>query len=285
LRELDLSGTPLGAISLDRVLGQESLSELRILHLDRCGSAMANIRALAASRYWTQAEQLRMRSGTIPENSLGPLFTASGSSELRILDVSGNYFRAAGVRGLCSARWADSLTWLGLSRNYLTDDALRDIASCPRFSRLRTLHLAYNNNHDQDGADSDDRITDVGIRALAESPHLANLRLLSLSGTNVSVAGVEAILNSPHMRLTGLGLAECRITDEMIRVLANSPALARLEWLDVGGYQDPAVGDRLLPLAESRYLSPLCELNIRGQWFDDNTRAAFRERLGRRLSE
>jgi len=191
LRSLDLSGTPLGAISLDDVLRQPSLSELRVLNLNRCGSAMANIRALAASRYWTQAEELRMRNGTVPENSLEPLFKAAGSTRLRVLDVSENYFRDAGVVGLCGASWANSLTWLGLSRNYLTDESLRAIAKCERLTNLRTLHLAFIHNY-QPGADSNDRITDAGLRALLESAHLSNLRHLNLSGSALKAATLAA---------------------------------------------------------------------------------------------
>ncbi|MBA4190744.1 MAG: hypothetical protein C0467_22390 [Planctomycetaceae bacterium] len=182
LRSLDLTGTPLGAISLENVLQQPSLSELRVLNLNRCGSAMANIRALAASRFWTQAEELQMHSGTIPENSLESLFTSTGSPNLRVLEVSENYFRDAGVAGLCSAKWAGSLTTLDLSRNYLTDESLRLLAGCERFAQLRTLNLSFNNHYDQPGADPGDRITDAGLRALAQSPHLTNLRKLDIRG-------------------------------------------------------------------------------------------------------
>jgi hypothetical protein len=284
LRALDLSGTPLGAFSLADILRQDALAGLRVLGLNRCGSAMANIQALAASRFWAQAEELRMRNGTIPEHSLDPLFASDGPPGLRVLDVGENYFRDEGVRRLCGAKWADSLEWLGLSRNYLTDEALRLIASCPRFSRLRTLHLSGNNNYDQEGAAVEDRVTNAGVRALAESPHLANLRVLSLSGTDISTAAVEAILNSPHLRLHGLGLADCSLSPAAVRALAESPALARLEWLDLGA--DTALrDDALLPLAESEYLSPACELNARGCQADDATLRALRERLGRRLGE
>lgn len=285
LRELDLSGTPLGAFSLAEILCQEALAELRVLHLNRCGSAMANIRALAESRYWTQAEELRMQHGTIPEHSLDPLFGSGGSAGLRVLDVSDNYFRDAGVTRLCGASWAGSLEWLGLSRNYLTDDALRQIASCERFARLRTLHLNGNNNYEQEGAEFEDRVTDAGVRALAESPHLANLRLLSVSGTDVTGAGLFAILRGSYWRLEGLGLAECPIDAHDIEVLAESPALARLGWLDLSNDSHRLSGDALMPLAESEYLSPRCELDVRGCYADENTLSALRERLGRRLSE
>ncbi len=230
LRELDLSGTPLGAIALENVLRQDSLSELRVLDLNRCGSAMANIRALAASRFWTQAEELRMQNGVIPENSLEPLFSSAGPPNLRLLDMSQNFFRDAGVRGLCGARWGGSLTWLGLAQNYLTDDALHAIAGCGKFTRLRTLRLNHNSPM-LEGAEPNERITDAGVRALAESPHLANLRELGLNGTSITATGVDAILKSPHWRLTASGAwrrsADARNASAGRLTPARSPAPPR----------------------------------------------------------
>lgn len=284
LRKLDLSGTPLGAISLAAVLGQEALAELRVLNLSRCGSAMANIQALAESRYWSQAEELRMQGATIPPHSLDPLFASQGPKLLRLLDVSENYFRDAGIHGLCNATWPASLEWLDLRRNYLTDESLRLIASCPNFSRLRTLHLSGNNNYEQEGAAIEDRITDAGVRALGESPYLANLRVLTLSRTEITSAGLKSLVASPCLRLRGLGLEGCRLDADAVHLLAESPALARLEWIDLGG-QPSLCGDGLKPLALSDYLSPLCELDIHGCHADDETRTALRERLGHRLGE
>jgi uncharacterized protein (TIGR02996 family) len=281
LRSLDLSGTPLGAIALEDVLRQEPLSQLRVLHLNRCGSAMANIRALAGSRFWTQAEELRMQNGLVPENSLEPIFSSVGPPALRVLDVAQNFFRDSGVAGLCSTRWADSLTWLSLAQNYLTDEALRTIASSGKFTRLRTLHLSHNNQY-QDGAEQGERLTDAGLRALAESPHLANLRVLGISGTDITATGIDALLASPHMRLTGLALARCAVTTDALELLATSPALARVRWLDLSGNYD-ALSDALRLLAESDYLSPLCELDTRGSYLDTSTLTALRGRLGHRL--
>jgi uncharacterized protein (TIGR02996 family) len=282
LRELDLSGTPLGAIALEDVLRQEPLAELRTLHLNRCGSAMANIRALAGSRFWTQAEELRMQNGLVPENSLEPIFSSAGPQALRVLDVAQNFFRDTGVAGLCATRWADSLTWLSLAQNYLTDEALRTIAQSGKFTHLRTLHLSHNNQY-QEGAEHGERLTDAGIRALAESPHLANVRVLGISGTDVTAAGIEALLASPHLRLIGLALAGCNLDAAMLQLLANAPALTRVRWLDLGGYYYRMGEKELMPLAESEYLSPLCELDIRGSHVDADTQIALRGRLGRRL--
>lgn len=282
LRELDLSGTPMGAIALAEVLRQGAVEQLRVLHLNRCGSALANIPALAGSRFWEQAEELWMQSGTIPPYSVGPLIASCGPTGLRVLDLSDNYLRTFGVRGLCTASWVAPLEWLGLSRNYLTDDALRAIAESGRFTRLRTLHLGFNNTHSQVGADPEDRITDRGLVALAGSPALANLRVLTLSGVQVTAEGLDTVLNQASWTLTGLSLFDCHLTDDLLSVLAASPRLRRLEWLDLGARFAPVPDRSLQRLAESPYLSPLCELNLRGREPSSRTCDIFRARLGKR---
>ncbi|MBY0457610.1 MAG: hypothetical protein K2V38_09755, partial [Gemmataceae bacterium] len=283
-RDLDISGTPLGGIALDSLLGCASLGDLRRLQMNGCGSAMANLRALAASKFWTQAEALRMQQGSVPESSLEPLFTARGSPALGALDVGQNWVRDGGVAQLCEAPWADAITYLDLSYNYLTDDALRTLARCGRFRRLHTLHLSGNSVYQLEGAERHESITDAGLRALAECPHLANLRVLSLSGTRITAAGVEAVLDSPHWKLTGLRLGQCQLRRDVLDVLARSPRLARLEVLDLSGNDEIGVDD-LEPLAESEYLSPQTELDIRGMYAANSpVRAALEARLGRRLS-
>ncbi|QJW98929.1 TIGR02996 domain-containing protein [Frigoriglobus tundricola] len=233
LRELDISGTPLGGFALEDLLGCAALSELRRLHLNRCGSAMANIRALAGSRFWAQAEELRIHDGSIPETSLDPLFAAPGPSGLRVLDVSDNWVRDGGVAQLCGAAWAGALSYLDLSRNYLSDAALATIAGSGRFKNLHTLHLNFNSPYHLDAAEPHEAVTDIGLRALANSPDLANLRVLSVSGTRITHAGVEAVLNAPHWRLTGLQLSQCQLRSAALDALAASPRLSRLEVLVV----------------------------------------------------
>jgi uncharacterized protein (TIGR02996 family) len=283
LHELDVSNTPLGAISLDRLLACKSLSQLKRLHMNGCGSAMANMAALAASPFWAQAEELRMQNGTIPEASLDPLFNSSGPKALRVLDVGENYVRTAGVARLCAANWSHALTYLDLSRNYLTDDALRMIAGCDKFAHLRTLHLNYNSPYHLEGAEHTEAVTDAGLRALADSPHLRSLRVLSLSGTRITASGIEAVLNSPYFRLTGLSVANCQLRSAAMDVIAGSPRTARLEVLDLSGNDEFGSGE-LRALAESEYLSPMTELDVRGTSAGDTTvYDALRERVGCRL--
>ena len=62
-----------------------------------------------------------------------------------------------------------------------------------------------------------------------------------------------------------------------------SPKLARLNTLDLADNSNLG-GMVLMPLAESPYLSPLCELDVSGIQIDTRVAEAFEERLGRRFT-
>ena len=281
LGRLDVSGTPLAGISLELLLDSPTVEDLTELEMNRCGSARKNMEVLAASGFWTRAVELRARGGTIPAMTLDPLCQSAGPPGLRILDLGDNYLRAEGVRMLGDAPWAGSLTYLGLSRNYLDDEAARAIAQSGRFTRLRTLHLAHNDIAEEHGQTA---ITDAGAVALAGAPSLANLRVLTVSHTAVTEAGAAALLESDHWQLFGLGLGGLDLSPAFVKQLASSPRLARFQWLDLSG--NPRLsGSDLMPLAESPYLSRLCELDVGNVYADEKTRQALRQRLGPRLSE
>jgi uncharacterized protein (TIGR02996 family) len=293
LRQLDVSDTVLGGNALALLLGCRSLADLRELHVERCDHTTDSVRAITASPFWAQAEQLWMPRATVGYDNeeqlvgvdelLNPLFAAPGSPHLRALDIAGYALRDAGVARLCAAPWAGGLSYLDLSHNHLSDDALREIAQCGRFTNLRTLHLNGKSVYEQPAATAS--ITDAGLRALADCPALANLRVLSLRGTRITVAGVEAVLNSPHFRLTALALGGCQLRDDAVAVFAKSPRTARLEVLDLSANDDIHI-NHLKQLADSEYLSPLTELDIRGiSGTGARVRPALRARLGRRLSE
>lgn len=282
LAALDVSGTPLAAFALDPLLQSPALGGLRELNLNRCGSAANVVPALLRSPFWRQAEALRLADGTVPTRLIEPLFAADGPPALRTLDLSNNFLYDAGVADLCNAGWAGALTWLGLGRNYLTDAAAERIAASGRFRHLRTLHLSYNHPRWLDESDFAGEITDRGAVALASSPGLANLRVLTLTGVSLTAAGVDALINGPFWRLSGLGLGGCELTPAAVRVLAASPRLARLSFLDLSRNRDLR-GDALRPLAGSPHLSPLLELEIHGCGASDGVRDELRRRLGRRL--
>ena len=281
LDKLDVSGTPLAGISLEPLLSARSLEHLTKLEMNGCGSARRNMEVLSRSAFWNQATELRAHSGTIPASTLEPLCLSAGPPGLRLLDLADNYLRTEGVRMLADSPWAGSLTWLALSRNYLDDESCEVLAKSGRFTNLRTLHLAHN-HFTQDGADGE-QITSRGVMALAESPSLANLRLLTLSYTGITDAAVDVVVNAPFWRLFGLGIGGCNLSPTTVRILANSPRLNRFVWLDVS--DNPHLrGQALRPLAESPFLSRMCELDCGGIDIADDVRAIFRERLGPRFS-
>ncbi len=214
---------------------------------------------------------------------LDALFSAPGPPNLRVLDITGHSLRDAGVARLCAAKWTGSIAYLDLSQNYLTDEALKELVRSGRFKNLRTLHLNYNSVYHHNGAQADESITDAGLRVLAECADLANLRVLSLSGTRITASGVEAVLNAPHWRLTGLQLAQCQLRGNAIEVFASSPRTARLEVLNLS-QNDEISSNHLMQLAESEYLSPQTELNVSGIGANAKTRAALAQRLGCRLT-
>jgi uncharacterized protein (TIGR02996 family) len=281
LDKLDVSGTPLAGISLEPLLNARSLESLTKLEMNGCGSARRNMEVLSRSAFWHQATELRAHSGTIPASTLEPLCDTAGPPGLRLLDLADNYLRTDGVGMLCEAPWAGSLTWLALSRNYLDNHSCEVLARSGRFTQLRTLHLAHN-NLGQEGSEGE-AIHDSGVEALAFDPSLANLRLLTLSYTEITDSAVEGVLNSPYWRLFGLGIGGCNLSPAAARTLGNSPRLKRFLWLDVS--DNPRLrGQALRPLAESPYLSRMCELDCGGIDIDDDVRAIFRERLGPRFS-
>jgi hypothetical protein len=120
-------------------------------------------------------------------------------------------------------------------------------------------------------------ITDAGILRLAASPGLARLRSLNLYHSRLTARAVDALLNGSPWRLAELNIGSCRLGRDAVGVLAASPALTRLRSLGLS-FNPALEGNALLPLAESPYLSPLCDL-VHGK-VAARTRDALRSRLG-----
>jgi uncharacterized protein (TIGR02996 family) len=134
---------------------------------------------------------------------------------------------------------------LKLHRNYLGDDALRILAKSANFRCLTELELG-------DAQIDSAVITAEGVQALAESPHLSQLRRLVLTCCDIGPEGVKSLLTSPHLSqlrelaltsgnrsLRGVGLAQ----------LAEVPAPDRLSSLTL---MAPSWGMRALPRLHAR---------------------------------
>ncbi len=283
LRRLDVSITLLAEFCLPALLNSRCLKEMTELEINQCDRAVFGhgMEILSNSRYWSQAKEFRASHGYITATNLEPLCRVQGSPNLKILDLVHNSLGTEGIRLLCEAPWASGLTWLGLTENHLDDNSIQLIAESGRFLKLRTLHLGDNWNFDANHEHH--AITDASAFAIANSTQFANLRILTVGSNSITERGVEALMYSPHSNLSGLGLQRCELTKQATDLFATSPRLKRMTWLDLSANDLP--DNALLPLAESPYLSRLCELDIRGCGASDRVREILRERLGPRLSD
>ena len=282
LNRLDVSGLPSTKEALESFWACHCLENLTEFEINNCLSTRKVMESVANSRYWSQASKFRAYNSQLSATQLEPLCQATGPSNLKLLDLGYADLRPDGVQMLCNAPWADSITWLGLTGTSLDDESVKVLAESGRFQKLRTLHLG-NNDVYLDG-NSLLGITNESVVSLANANNFANLRILTLNGTEIEHVAVEAVMNSPHWKLSGLNLGDCKMQPQLINPLAASPRLARLSILNLSNNPSLA-GDALLPLAESPYLSRLCELDIRGCGASDRVREILRERLGPRLSD
>jgi uncharacterized protein (TIGR02996 family) len=269
LKSLDVSGTVLCGVSLLDVLLTPCCEGLTALSMNNAGSARFHFERLAETPFWHRAEELSVHRGTVPVVAFEPLATGDGPPNLRSLDLGENFLGAAGCRLLAEASWARNLTWLNLAASYLDRDAVGH------------LHIGHNNL--ELAGNEQFEVTDSAVELLAASPTLDRLRVLTLTGNAVTDAGVEALLAAPFT-LSGLGLGTLDLTATSARALAASPRLSRLNWLDLSGNPRLHSG-ALMALAESPYLSPLCELDVSHTGASDAVRDLLRQRLGRRLAD
>ena len=123
-----------------------------------------------------------------------------------------------GIGSLASSGALARIQRLSLRNNGITD------AGAPALAQLAALsHLDLDGNG----------LTATGIRALAGSPHMANLRTLQLYRNRLGVDGAEAIARSHALSgLRRLGVYATGVRDKGVAALAG--ALTRLESLDAG---------------------------------------------------
>jgi uncharacterized protein (TIGR02996 family) len=108
------------------------------------------------------------------------------------------------------------------------------------------------------------RFTALGTwQTLFESPHLAGLSGLDLTGIGLGDHALRALLASPHLTgLTSLTLASCHVSDAGAAALADSPLLARVTALDLSRNRIGPAG--LQALLSSPYRARLRTLSLEG---------------------
>jgi hypothetical protein len=162
----------------------------------------------------------------------------------------------------------------GLDVGILSEPGVRALASCPRWTGLRSLRVVAPN------------APEAGLVLLLrwlEGLPLRSLRLHALGALHE--ATVRALTDSGRWgRLRELSLTGGMTSAGAIAGLAGWPGLGRLDRLQLNPLHGVS-GYHLRALAESAHLSPLTRMDLRGLALAQVLRDAFRERLGKRYVE
>ncbi len=145
---------------------------------------------------------------------------------LQRLDLPGNRLGRWGAETIAQAENLSGLTWLNLDDNRLSSAGAKALAASPHLRQLRVLSLA------------DNRIRSSGLQALAESEILRHLWSLDLAGNEFHQDDLLMLIQSQTLgKLSALSLggstSERNLSSKTVKALIDSPALAKLKYLDV----------------------------------------------------
>lgn len=189
----------------------------------------AGIAALAKSELITQLHTLHIINADISAVGIATLAQTRGVSNLRHLDLSFNFIGTSGCEALAKSTLLPSLRELHLSRCALDDLAIHHLMQSD-FHNLRVLDLSYNS------------VSEVGVQAVASTPHLASLWHLNLHDNFIGDAGLMSLTKSLWLdRLVELDVEQDvwnyrrqQYSHESAISLAQSTTLARLDALWAG---------------------------------------------------
>jgi uncharacterized protein (TIGR02996 family) len=190
------------------------------------------------------------------------LFRVAPVREIHFLHVTRH------IREIADCPWLAKLATLDLSANAIRDPGAAALASSPHLAGLTALDLGGCEVH-QEGAES-----------LARARSLSGLRVLCLAGCQIRLAGLQALLRSaaldglkaldvrgnhqcwvsPNEGELWITLTETNVTNDGVRLLAESPESSRLESIDLSLNLVEASGwDALV---NSPHLSGVRSLNV-----------------------
>lgn len=201
----------------------------------------------------TDIASLSLEGSQLSSQDVGSLAASLKSLPLRALSLKKCKLTTETLTAFLTRKSFTALTELDLTLTGIESAAGPLLAAWPILGQLRVLNLGYN-----------DDLTNKGVRALATSPHLTNLRRLTLSGCGVGDSGARALGGAALPNLTRLDLIHNGIKTKGVIALARSAALSNLTWLDlsVSDRQEGAGDAGVCAIAESPYLSNLSYLGL-----------------------
>lgn len=156
---------------LEVLLASPKLTTVRRLEWAMSNLGGAHVEQIAKCPYLGSVVHLDLSSNPCNDTGLRAVAHSDCLPALASLNLwGGSYLTVDGVRNLLDSPLADRLEHLVCAWLRTGDNLARAFAGAPKLKRLLSLDL------------SDNLITDVGAKALAESPHLGALQRLTLRG-------------------------------------------------------------------------------------------------------
>jgi Ran GTPase-activating protein (RanGAP) involved in mRNA processing and transport len=234
------------------------------------------ITALAASTTLSNLTHVNLSGTWLNDKEISQLLSPLSilAQKLQSVNLSKGHATGASLRVLSNA--SPHLTELVLDENDIGPAGAEFIAT--RMPNLTTLHLRYCGIEDEgytllaasttlpnlrelhlDGNFAEEA---QSIIALVNSPVVANLTHLDLSGTRGGIDVITAIAQSTALsKLRCLNVATNQLGDEAAIALAQSTTLMNLTWLDVSNNE---IGpDGIKALLTSPVVSKLTYLNLK----------------------
>jgi Ran GTPase-activating protein (RanGAP) involved in mRNA processing and transport len=157
---------------------------------------------------------------------------------------------------------------LTLWHQRLGDGPIARLAGVSGLARVRELDVGGND------------LTVAGLRALLASPHLTGLRLLRLSfNDRLGDEGAELVANCPNLAgLRSLKMSFCAVGDSGAKALAASPYLIELRVLKLWSDRDNPISDEgARAIAQSPNFRRLVALRLRDNAIGDAGAIALAE--------
>jgi uncharacterized protein (TIGR02996 family) len=248
LEELDLSHNRMRATGAHAVFTSRRLGALRKLHLGGFYEGELSLDAFADLAALPSLTAVSLSASNLTPLDAEVLAESDRLTSLEELDLSDNEIRDEGVRWLVESGRLGRLRTLDLSSNNLTGEAMTALASCRQLTRLTELRIGR-----QWGAPN--------IADLARSPHLANLRRLTLEHSeHLDDEDARALAEATFLpRLRDLRLP--RLSPKGLRAVLNAPGLAGLHRLSVTADHDHD-GRAAMELAAATHLTRLTHLDL-----------------------
>jgi uncharacterized protein (TIGR02996 family) len=205
IEQLHLHDCHLGTAEL-RVLAEwPGLANVHLLNLSNNGFSDAGLNELLASPYLSGLRHLHLGYNRCGGASLGRLYQTPSLSRLRTLHLAGNFVGLAGLKLLAESPLRP--VGLSLASCSLTAAAGDLLSSSPAFERLRVLYLERN------------RLSDSGLRRLANGPCLRRLRTLILDANDLDSPSLEVLVDRaawPALRTLGIALNHFSLVEKAI---------------------------------------------------------------------